>query len=61
MTVAEVIQTLLELDQKSEVVFTKRSDTKFIYVIANLPEGQRVAAEMPTAIHKTEIKTEEKQ
>ena len=61
MTVAEVVQTLLELDQKSEVFFTKRSDTKLIYVIANLTDGQRVAAEMPTAILAIDIEKEEKQ
>jgi hypothetical protein len=52
MTVAEVIHTLLELDQKSDIFFTKRSDTEFIYVIANLPDGQSAACEMPTAIPK---------
>jgi len=52
MMVAEVIQTLLELDQKSEIVFTKRNDSDFIYVIASLPDGKKVAAEMPTAIPK---------
>ena len=52
MIVAEVVKTLLELDQKSEVFFTKRSDSEFIYVIASLPDGKLVAAEMPTAIPK---------
>jgi hypothetical protein len=52
MTVAEVVQTLLELDQKSEILFTKRSDSDFVYVIASLPDGQKVAAEMPTGIEK---------
>ena len=52
MMVAEVIHTLLELDQKSEIFFTKRSDTQFIYVVAKLPDGTSVAAEMPTAIPK---------
>lgn len=50
--VADVIHTLLELDQKSEIVFTKRNDSEFIYVIASLPDGKLVAAEMPTAIPK---------
>jgi hypothetical protein len=59
MKVAEVIQTLLELDQKSEIVFVKRNDTPYIYVLANLPDGTRVAAEMPTAIHKEQTMTEE--
>ena len=53
MIVAEVVKTLLELDQKSEVLFVKRSDTGFIYVVASLPDGQKVAAEMPTAIEKS--------
>jgi hypothetical protein len=52
MIVAEVVKTLLELDQKSEVLFTQRSDTNLIYVIASLPDGKRVAAELPTAIEK---------
>ena len=52
MTVAEVVQTLLELDQKSEILFTKRSDSDFIYLIASLPDGQRVACELPTGIPK---------
>lgn len=52
MVVAEVVQTLLELDQKSEIVFTKHNDSEFIYVIASLPDGKRVAAELPTAIPK---------
>ena len=54
MLVAEVVQTLLELDQKSDILFTKRNDTGLIYVIANLPDGQRVAADLPTAIQKEE-------
>ena len=52
MTVAEHIQSMLELDQNSEIIFTKRSDSEFIYVIASLPDGKRVAAELPTAIPK---------
>jgi hypothetical protein len=51
--VAEIVQTLLELNQKSDIVFVKRSDTGFIYVLASLPDGQKVAAEMPTAVEKS--------
>ena len=53
MIVAEIVKTLLELEQKSEIVFVKRDDSDFIYVIASLPDGKRVAAEMPTAIQKS--------
>ena len=56
MIVAEIVKTLLELDQKSEIFFTKRSDSEFVYVIASLPDGQKVAAEMPTAIEKSKEK-----
>jgi hypothetical protein len=59
MIVAEVVKTFLELDQASEVFFTFRTDTGFVYVIASLPDGQRVAAELPTGIPKTN--SEEKQ
>jgi hypothetical protein len=52
MIVAEIVKTLLELDQQSEIVFTKRSDSDFIYLIASLPDGQRVACELPTGIPK---------
>ena len=52
MTVAEVVQTLLELDQQSEILFTKRSDSPYVYVLASLPDGKCVAAEMPTGIEK---------
>lgn len=54
MIVAEVVATLLELDQKSEAFFVKRDDLPYIVLVANLPSGQRVAAEMPTAIQKEE-------
>jgi hypothetical protein len=52
MKVCEVIQTLLELDQQSDILFTKRSDSDYIYVLASLPDGKCVAAEMPTGIEK---------
>jgi hypothetical protein len=57
MIVAEVVKTLLELDQKSAILFTKRSDSDFIYVIASLPDGRRVAAELPTGIEKPKEKS----
>jgi hypothetical protein len=56
-TVAEVVKDLLELDQKSEIVFIKRQDSPYIYVIGFTPDGQKVAAEMPTAIEKPKEKT----
>ncbi len=50
--VCEVVKDLLELDQKSEIVFVKRNDTPYIYVIGFTLDGTKVAAEMPTAIEK---------
>jgi hypothetical protein len=41
-----------ELDQNSEILFVKRNDTNYIYLVAKLPDGQRVASELPTAIQK---------
>jgi hypothetical protein len=52
MKVAEVVQTFLELDQQSDIFFTKREDSPYVYVIANLPDGQTVACELPTAVPK---------
>lgn len=52
MIVAELVTMFLELDQKSECLFTKRSDTPYIYLVAALPDGKRVAAEMPTGVEK---------
>ena len=52
MIVAELIQTALELDQKSEVIFVKRDDSPYIYLISSLPDGKHVACELPTAIQK---------
>ncbi len=52
--VAEVIHTLLELDQKSEILFVKIKNSPYIYVSASLPDGQKVLAEMPTGIDKTQ-------
>jgi hypothetical protein len=52
MIVAELVTMFLELDQKSECLFTKRSDTPYIYLVATLPDGKRVAAEMPTGVEK---------
>ena len=54
--VAEVVKTLLELEQKSEIVFIKRADSPFIYVVGFLPNGEKVAAEMPTALEKPKEK-----
>jgi hypothetical protein len=52
MIVSEVIQQLMELDPKSDILFTKRSDSDYIYVVAKLPDGRPVAAEMPTGVEK---------
>ena len=52
MTVAEHIQSMRELDQNSDVLFCTRTDTPYIYMLASLPDGKRVAAELPTGIPK---------
>jgi hypothetical protein len=52
MTVAEMVATLLELDQDSEVFFTKPEGMEHIYVVAKLPDGKKALAEVPTAILK---------
>ena len=52
MTVAEHVASMLELDQKSDILFCTRTDTPYIYVVANLPDGKRVAAELPTGVPK---------
>ena len=52
MTVADHIQSMRELDPNSDILFVKRKDTGYIYVVAKLPDGQRVAAELPTAVKK---------
>lgn len=52
MIVAEVVKDLLELDQNSEVFFTKPEGMSHIYVVAKLPDGKKALAEMPTAILK---------
>jgi hypothetical protein len=54
--VCEVIKDLLELDQKSEIVFVKRSDSPYIYAIGFTPDGQKVACELPTAIERPKEK-----
>ena len=51
--VYEVVKDLLELDQKSEIVFVKRNDLPHIYAIGFTPDRQRVAAAMPTALEKS--------
>jgi hypothetical protein len=55
--VAEVVKDLLELDQRSEIVFIKRQDSPYIYVIGFLPDGTKVACELPTAVEKPKEKT----
>lgn len=52
MTVGEHVQSMLELDQKSEIMFCTRTDTPYVYVVASLPDGKRVAAELPTGVPK---------
>jgi hypothetical protein len=54
MMVAEVIHTLLGLDQKSDILFVKIKNSPYIYVSAKLPDGQGVLAEMPTGVDKSQ-------
>jgi len=58
--VCDVIHDLLELDQNSEILFVKRSDSQFIYAIGFNAEGTRVACELPTAIEKPKTEKEKK-
>ncbi len=61
MIVAEVVTSLLELDQKAEVWFVKSNEDNLIYMVSFLLNGnvnQKVCAAMPTAIDKREIKQE---
>jgi len=55
--VCEVVKDLLELEQKSEIVFIKRSDSPYIYAVGFNSEGTKVACELPTAIEKPKEKT----
>jgi hypothetical protein len=57
MMACELIKDLLELEQKSEVVFVKRNDLPYIYLIGFLPDGTKVACELPTAVEKPKEKT----
>jgi hypothetical protein len=56
-TVAEVVHDLLQLEQRSEIVFVKRNESPYIYAIGFLPDGTKVACELPTAIEKPKEKT----
>ena len=61
MIVAEVVASLLELDQKSEVWFVKSNEDQLIYMVSFLPNNNvntQVCAVMPTAIDKREYKQE---
>jgi len=50
LRVCEVIQTLLQLDQNSDILFVKIEP--YIYASAKLPDGKAVLAELPTGIAK---------
>lgn len=52
MMVCELIRELLTLEQKSEILFVKRNDSQYIYVIGFMPDGTKVALECPTALEK---------
>lgn len=54
MIVAEVVHTLLELDQSSDILFVQVEP--YIYASAKLPDGQAVLAELPTGKAKGKIK-----
>ena len=60
MTVADVIKTLSELDPQQDCWFVRHAEDQLIYIVGHLPDGQKVCSVLPTAIHKTEIKTEKK-
>jgi len=60
MLACELVKEILELEQKSEVLFVKRNDSPYIYLIGFNTEGIRVAAEMPTAIEKPKTEKEKK-
>ena len=59
MVVAEVLASLLELDQKAEIHFVRNAEDQLIYLVSRLPNNPtKVCLVLPTAIHKTEIKQE---
>jgi hypothetical protein len=61
MNPADVIKTLTELDPTKDCWFVRHAEDQLVYIVGHLPDGQKVCTALPTAIHKTEIKTEEKQ
>ena len=61
MTVAELQNDLLELDAKADIYFVRNADDQLIYLVSQLPNNPtKVCRVLPTAIHKTEIKQENK-
>jgi hypothetical protein len=57
MIVAEVVQSILELDQKAEIHFVRNVDDQLIYLVSQLPNNPtKVCLQLPTAIHKSEAK-----
>lgn len=59
MIVAEVVASLLELDQKAEVHFVRSNEDQLVYMISFLPDNTaKVCMQMPTAIDKREVKQE---
>ena len=61
MTVAELQNDLLELDAKAAIYFVRNAEDQLIYLVSQLPNNTtKVCRVLPTAIHKTEIKQENK-
>ena len=56
MNVSDVIETLSELDPTKDCWFVRHAEDQLVYIIGQLPNGQKVCTALPTAIHKTEIK-----
>ena len=52
MKVCEVVQSMMELNQQADILFTKRSDSEFIYLVSSFPDGKRVCLELPTGVER---------
>jgi len=59
MIVAEVVASLLELDQKAEIHFVKNNQDQLVYLVSFLPNNKiKVCLPLPTAVDKREYKQE---
>ncbi len=59
MTPADIIKTLAELDPSKDCWFVRHAEDQLVYIVGHLPDGQKVCSALPTAIHRTEAKSEE--